>query len=88
AMFVVPTVSHAKENVVVQNHTYAIEQGEENGAMVPHWSKYGGSWYYFNEDGNTAKDWKKIVGTWYFFGKDGIMVTDLKTINKKTYYFN
>ena len=52
------------------------------------WSKHGGDWYYYDENGNKTVGWLLYKKAWYYFDENGIMLTGLQEINKKNYYFN
>ena len=44
--------------------------------MVTGWKQSGGTWYYFNADGDMATGWKQIGGKWYYFYDSGAMASN------------
>lgn len=48
-----------------------------------------GTWYYYDQNGETATGWKQIKNVWYYFDTDGSMIADsVYEIDGKAYKFD
>lgn len=47
--------------------------------IYQYWSKNGGNWYYYFNNGKLAKGWKQIDGQWNFFDSKGVHVDNSQT---------